>query len=151
MATIYSIIICFLRNPLEVQTIDSKSLLENTEQELRVFEALEERAEHSSFSSTNSSIMRMLSSTPSKSKKASAVGPIREEFVSQQRQLEQVNDVNCQDSIINKVQQINKKQDVLHHFLNNLKYMVNSEEDQIEYRSPLSMLMLIISLKYICF
>lgn len=132
---------------MAVQTIYSKSQLENTEQELRVFEALEERAEHSSFASTNSSIMRMLSSTPSKSKKSSAVAPITEEFTSQKRQLEQINDVNCQDTIITRVQEINKKQDVLHHFLSNLKYMVNSEEDQIEYRSQISMLILIISLR----
>lgn len=136
---------------MAVQTIFSKSQLENTEQELRVFEALEERAEHSSFASTNSSIIRMLSSTPSKSKKSSAVGPITEEFTSQKRQLEQVNDVNCQDTIISRVQEINKKQDVLHHFLSNLKYMVNPEEDQIEYRSQISMLILIISLRIFVF
>lgn len=44
------------------QTLYEKAL----EKELRIFEALEERAENSSFCSTNSSVLRILSSTPSK-------------------------------------------------------------------------------------
>lgn len=132
-------LLSFLRIPEEVQTIYSKSQLENTEQELRMFEALEELAEHTSIPLTNSYIMRNLSSTPSKNKTSLTVRPKVEEFTSQKQQLEQVNTVNCQKSIINKVQEVNKKQNVLHHFLNNLKYMVNPEEDQFENRSPLSM------------
>ncbi|EFA05098.1 centromere protein J [Tribolium castaneum] len=44
------------------QTLYEKAL----EKELRIFEALEEKAENSSFCSTNSSVVRILSSTPSK-------------------------------------------------------------------------------------
>ncbi|KAH0817913.1 hypothetical protein GEV33_004878 [Tenebrio molitor] len=51
------------------QTLYEKAL----EKELLIFEALEQKAENSSFCSTNSSVMRILSSTPSKIK------PIAEE------------------------------------------------------------------------
>ncbi|XP_044261313.1 centromere protein J [Tribolium madens] len=46
------------------QTLYEKAL----EKELRIFEALEEKAENSSFCSTNSSVLRILSSTPSKNR-----------------------------------------------------------------------------------
>jgi hypothetical protein len=54
----------FCRCEISEQTLYEKAL----EKELLIFEALEQKAENSSFCSTNSSVMRILSSTPSKIK-----------------------------------------------------------------------------------
>ncbi|CAG9814944.1 unnamed protein product [Phaedon cochleariae] len=84
-----------------------------TEKELKLFEALEECAENSSFSSTNSSVMRLLSSTPSK-KNNLMKSPILEESTRecqflQNRRLNQ------------KLKEVNEKSDLLSDFLNNLR------------------------------
>lgn len=117
----------------------SKSHLDKTLQELRIFEELEERVEHSSFSSTNSSILKMLSSTPSKLKKPSQKKLMHVEEISSSHSDDgQMNDGDgyYRGSLVNMIQEINEKEDVLHHFLNNLKYMVNLEGDELEQRRP---------------
>lgn len=122
----------------QIQELDSKSHLENTERELRVFEDLEERVEHSSFSSTNSSIVRMLSSssTPNTHKNClNIIVPIPEENLQPNEQYaDDIYGGHYQNNIANKIHEINKKQDVLHHFLSNLKNMVNQKDIEIEHR-----------------
>ncbi|KAJ8940913.1 hypothetical protein NQ318_017504 [Aromia moschata] len=104
--------------------INSKKIVHenNTENELRIFEALEERVENSSFDSTNSSIIRLLSSTPNKIMKPLPNSPISEEtkFVSENAYDPKMSDDRTV-KLHQKLHEVNKKSDMLHDFLKNLK------------------------------
>lgn len=106
-----------------------------------MFEELEERAEHSSFSSTNSSIIGILSSTPSKRKQNIQIEEvIPEEMVLEDHCSAQINNDCYQHIKTNKNQNNNKKQHLLHNFLSNLKHMVKQREEETKSKQTLSMI-----------
>ncbi|CAH1959195.1 unnamed protein product [Acanthoscelides obtectus] len=95
----------------------SHSVIESvTERELRIFEDLEERVEHNSFSSTNSSVIGMLYSTPNKKKKVEQriKSPIQEKPASP-RYMDEY------DELLGKLEIIDKRGHFLNEFINNLK------------------------------
>ncbi|KAG5873456.1 hypothetical protein JTB14_007223 [Gonioctena quinquepunctata] len=107
------------------------SLGNTTDKELHIFEALEERAENSSFSSTNSSIIRLLSSTPNKVRKSPTKSPIIEEKIEELK-----HDIDSR-LLVQKLQEVNSKTDVLNNFLQNLKKF--SSEKQVEESTKFSL------------
>ncbi|XP_060534382.1 centromere protein J isoform X2 [Cylas formicarius] len=80
---------------------------EISERELRLFEVLEKRADHASFSSTNTSILNLLSSTPHRSVKqeTASTEPNEPHFF----------------GLHQKLREVTKNTDVLQNFLLNLK------------------------------
>nr|XP_023026486.1 uncharacterized protein LOC111514481 [Leptinotarsa decemlineata] len=102
-----------------------------TDKELRIFEALEERAEDSSFSSTNSSIIRLLSSTPHKVKLHPKRSPIREE----RKEELKCNTDNRQ--LIQKLQEVNRKTVVLNDFLQNFRKISADDIDKVPVTTTL--------------
>lgn len=128
---IYNMTLFDSRPSREPRRIFQNTTLENTERELRVFEALEERAEHSSFSSTNSSIIGILSSTPTRRNTRLQVGETIQEQNLLENDLEVENDTDIdQHRKSNKIQNNNRKQHLLHTFLSNLKHIVNQRDDE---------------------
>nr|CAH7741184.1 unnamed protein product [Callosobruchus chinensis] len=95
-----------------------------TERELRIFEDLEERVEHHSFSSTNSSIIKMLYSTPNKNRKGQhrMKSPIQEKHESPNNYTDE------HDELLRKLELIDKRGNFLHEFINNLKKISDENE-----------------------
>lgn len=107
--------------------IPSTKTIFDYDKDLKVFEALEERVEHSSFSSNNSSILRLLSSTPNKVK-LKQKNPIAEENISP-------SDTKCNSHLnfLNqKLNNVDQKQLVLHDFLINLRKIVDDKNVQVD-------------------
>ncbi|KAJ8921119.1 hypothetical protein NQ315_013589 [Exocentrus adspersus] len=99
--------------------------------ELRIFEALEDRVEHSSFSSTNSSIIRLLCSTPSKIQpKTLPTNPILEEQNIETNVIPSgFHPQGIQNTLLqNKLKEVNKRTDVLHDFLRSLRRIGDNGE-----------------------
>ncbi|XP_018562138.1 centromere protein J [Anoplophora glabripennis] len=129
-------------SPIDDQSSHERSV----ESELRIFEALEERVEHSSFSSTNSSILRLLSSTPNKAKpKLSSTGSIIEEpkILENEGIPSGYHVLGYQNSLLQKkLNEVNRRTDVLHDFLKNLRKIGKnkrtsiSSAESVQERSP---------------
>lgn len=118
----------------EVESESASCDDQSVESDLRVFEALEERVEHSSFSSTNSSIMRLLSSTPNKVKKLPSGGSILNEpkVMENERIPSGYHVQGYHNSLLQqKLNEVNMRTDVLHDFLKNLRKIGNNKRTSI--------------------
>nr|CAI5862017.1 unnamed protein product [Callosobruchus analis] len=123
------------RSPHSSETYDppSHSVAESaTERELRIFEDLEERVEHHSFSSTNSSIIKLLYSTPNKNKKTQQriKSPIQKKHESPNKYADE------HDELLRKLELIDKRGNFLHEFINNLKKISGENFDASHAERP---------------
>lgn len=98
---------------------------------------MEERVEHSSFSSSSSSIIRLLSSTPNKLQyPADLTSPKRKHALLRKSPVPQIPEseeynVHFAD-LIQEKKKINEE-NILHDFLNNLKRIVQDKDIQVEF------------------